>query len=385
MDTTIYLDNNATTRPTPEVLAAMQACHDEAWGNPSSKHRVGDAARQRMNSARAEVAALLAASSAELVFTSGATEANHMAILGALALQPQRRHIVSSLVEHPSTLLLLRHLQAQGVRISWIAVDEHGQLQLDELAAAITPDTALVSLMWANNETGVVFPIAQAAELARQRGVLFHTDAVQAVSRVPCDVAAMGVDLLSLSAHKLHGPKGIGALYVRKGIRLPPLLFGHQERGRRGGTEDVAGIVGLGVAAAQARAALPRMLAVSALRQRFERGLARLPQVRINGAGAARLPNTVSVRFGQVHAELLLEHLDRLGICASSGSACTASGDMPSHVLMAMGLSSEQAAATLRFSLSRDTRDDEIDAVLAALLQIVQIVQIVQPLQARVA
>lgn len=382
MDTTIYLDNNATTRPTPEVLAAMQACQDEAWGNPSSKHRVGDAARQRMNSARTEVAALLAASAAELVFTSGATEANHMAILGALAVQPQRRHIVSSLVEHPSTLLLLRHLQAQGVRISWIAVDEHGQLQLDELAAAITPDTALVSLMWANNETGVVFPIAQAAELARQRGVLFHTDAVQAVSRVPCDVAAMGVDLLSLSAHKLHGPKGIGALYVRKGIRLPPLLFGHQERGRRGGTEDVAGIVGLGVAAAQARAALPRMLAVSALRQRFERGLARLPQVRVNGAGAARLPNTVSVRFGQVHAELVLERLDRLGICASSGSACTASGDMPSHVLMAMGLSSEQAAATLRFSLSRDTRDDEIDAVLAALLQIAQIVQ---PLQARVA
>ncbi|MBG7618115.1 aminotransferase class V-fold PLP-dependent enzyme [Herbaspirillum sp. AP02] len=382
MDTTIYLDNNATTRPTPEVLAAMQACQDEAWGNPSSKHRVGDAARQRMNSARTEVAALLAASAAELVFTSGATEANHMAILGALAVQPQRRHIVSSLVEHPSTLLLLRHLQAQGVRISWIAVDEHGQLQLDELAAAITPDTALVSLMWANNETGVVFPIARAAELARQRGVLFHTDAVQAVSRVPCDVAAMGVDLLSLSAHKLHGPKGIGALYVRKGIRLPPLLFGHQERGRRGGTEDVAGIVGLGVAAAQARAALPRMLAVSALRQRFERGLARLPQVRINGAGAARLPNTVSVRFGQVHAELVLERLDRLGICASSGSACTASGDMPSHVLMAMGLSSEQAAATLRFSLSRDTRDDEIDAVLAALLQIAQIVQ---PLQARVA
>ncbi|NQE46954.1 cysteine desulfurase family protein [Herbaspirillum rubrisubalbicans] len=379
MDTTIYLDNNATTRPTPEVLAAMQACQDEAWGNPSSKHRVGDTARQRMNSARADVAALLAASAAELVFTSGATEANHMAILGALALQPQRRHIVSSLVEHPSTLLLLRHLQAQGVRISWIGVDEHGQLQLDELAAAITSDTALVSLMWANNETGVVFPIAQAAELARQRGVLFHTDAVQAVGRVPCDVAGLGVDLLSLSAHKLHGPKGIGALYVRKGIKLPPLLFGHQERGRRGGTEDVAGIAGLGMAAAQARAALPRMPAVSALRQRFERGLARLPQVKINGAGAARLPNTVSVRFGQVHAELVLERLDRLGICASSGSACTASGDMPSHVLMAMGMSSEQAVATIRFSLSRDTREDEIDAVLAALLQIVQ------PLQARAA
>ncbi|MGO0788825.1 cysteine desulfurase family protein [Herbaspirillum seropedicae] len=379
MDATIYLDNNATTRPTPEVLAAMQACQHEAWGNPSSKHRVGDAARQRMNSARTEVAALLAASAAELVFTSGATEANHMAILGALALQPQRRHIVSSLVEHPSTLLLLRHLQAQGVRISWIAVDEHGQLQLDELAAAITPDTALVSLMWANNETGVVFPIAQAAELARQRGVLFHTDAVQAVGRVSCDVAGLGVDLLSLSAHKLYGPKGIGALYVRKGIKLPPLLFGHQERGRRGGTEDVAGIVGLGVAAAQARAALPRMLAVSALRQRFEHGLACLPQVQINGAGAVRLPNTVSVRFGQIHAERVLERLDRLGICASSGSACTASGDMPSHVLMAMGMSSEQAAATIRFSLSRDTREDEIDAVLAALLQIVQ------PLQARAA
>ncbi|ALU89572.1 cysteine desulfurase 2 protein [Herbaspirillum rubrisubalbicans M1] len=379
MDTIIYLDNNATTRPTPEVLAAMQACQHEAWGNPSSKHRVGDAARQRMNSARAEVAALLAASAAELVFTSGATEANHMAILGALALQPQRRHIVSSLVEHPSTLLLLRHLQAQGVRISWIGVDEHGQLQLDELAAAITSDTALVSLMWANNETGVVFPIVQAAELARQRGVLFHTDAVQAMGRVPCDVAGMGVDLLSLSAHKLHGPKGIGALYVRKGIKLPPLLFGHQERGRRGGTEDVAGIVGLGVAADQARAALPRMLAVSALRQRFERGLACLPQVQINGAGAARLPNTVSVRFGQVHAERVLDRLDRLGICASSGSACTASGDMPSHVLMAMGMSSEQAAATIRFSLSRDTREDEIDAVLAALSEIVQ------PLQARAA
>lgn len=379
MNTPIYLDNNATTRPSPEVLAAMQDCQRQAWGNPSSKHSVGDLARERMRGARVELAALLGAAPAELIFTSGATEANHMAIMGALALQPQRRHIVTSLVEHPSTLLLLRHLQAQGVRISWIGVDEHGQLHLDELAAAITPDTALVSLMWANNETGVIFPVAQAAQLARQRGALFHTDAVQAVGRLECDLVQTAVDLLSLSAHKLHGPKGIGALYVRKGIKLPPLLFGHQERGRRGGTEDVAAMVGLGVAAAQARQALPGMDAIRALRQRFEHGLVCLPQVQINAAAAWRLPNTVSVRFGQINAELVLDRLDRLGVCASSGSACTASGDTPSHVLMAMGLSSEQAAATVRFSLSRDTHEEEIDAVLAALSQIVQ------PLLARAA
>lgn len=372
MNPTIYLDHNATTRPTPEVVAAMQDCLQDGWGNPSSTHRIGALAKVRLIAARSQLAALLGATPPEMVFTGSASEANHMAILGALALFPQRRHVVASLVEHPSTLLLLRHLQGTGVQITWIGVDQQGQLDLAELDAAIRPDTALVSLMWANNETGVIFPVAAAAALAKRRGVLFHTDAVQAVGRLPIDLQQVPVDLLSLSGHKLHAAKGVGALYVRKGLKLPPLLFGHQERGRRGGTENVAGITGLGVAAQQVAQQMKAVNRVALLRDRLEQGLMRLPQAHINASQASRLPNTCSVRFGQVDAEIILERLDRAGICASSGSACTAGGNLPSHVLLAMGLSSDQALASIRFSLSHSNQEHEIDTVLAVLNEIVR-------------
>jgi cysteine desulfurase len=373
MSATIYLDNNATAPPAPAVLAAMHDCLRDCWGNPSSMHRVGAAAKERLATARGQVAALIGATPPEIVFTGSATEANHMAILGALALSAERRHIVASLVEHPSTLLLLRHLQASGVRVTWVGVDAQGRLDLDELAAAIMPDTALVSLMWANNETGVIFPVAEAARLAKSRGVLFHTDAVQAAGRLVIDVKQVPVDLLSIAGHKLHAAKGVGALYVRKGVKLPPLLFGHQERGRRGGTENVAGIAGMGVAAELAAQTLAQdAVAVAALRDRLERGLIQcLPQAQVNAADAPRLPNTSSVRLATIDSEIILDRLDRAGICASSGSACTAGGTMPSHVLLAMGLSSQEALATVRFSLSRYNRAEEIDTVLETLVAIV--------------
>lgn len=373
MNATIYLDNNASAPPAPAVLAAMQDCLRDCWGNPSSMHHAGAAAKERLATARGQVAALIGATPPEIVFTGSATEANHMAILGALALSAGRRHVVASAVEHPSTLLLLRHLQASGVRVTWVDVDAQGRLDLDQLAAAILPDTALVSLMWANNETGVIFPVAEAALLAKSRGVLFHTDAVQAAGRLVIDVKQVPVDLLSIAGHKLHAAKGVGALYVRKGVKLPPLLFGHQERGRRGGSENVAGIAGMGVAAGLAAQTLAQdAVAVAALRDRLERGLMqRLPQAQVNAAQAPRLPNTSSVRLGAIDAEIILDRLDRAGICASSGSACTAGGTMPSHVLLAMGLSSQEALASVRFSLSRYNRAEEIDAVLEALAVIV--------------
>lgn len=380
MSATIYLDNNATTPPAPEVLGVMRDCLRDGWGNPSSLHHVGAAAKARVVTARAQLAALLGATAAEIVFTASATEANHMAIHGALALAEGKRHVVTSLVEHPSTLLLLRSLQATGVRVTCLGVDAHGRLDLDELAAAIGPDTALVSLMWANNETGAIFPVAEAAALAKARGVLFHTDAVQYAGRLPIDVRQVPVDMLSIAGHKLHAAKGVGAFYVRKGVKLPPLVFGHQERGRRGGTENVAGIAGLGMAAELAAQALVAdaadvadVIPTTALRDRLEQKLTqRLANVRINALGTARLPNTSSMRFGQIDAEIILDRLDRAGICASSGSACTAGGTMPSHVLTAMGLRSEEALASVRFSLSRYNSVEEIDAVVEAVVKIVQ-------------
>lgn len=374
MNAFIYLDNNATTPPAPAVLAAMHECQRECWGNPSSKHQAGYAAKALLAKARAQVAALIGATAPEIAFSGSATEANHMAILGALALSEGRRHVVASAVEHPSTLLLLRHLQAGGVRVTLVGVDARGQLDMNALAAAIAPDTALVSLMWANNESGVVFPVSEAARLAKSRGVLFHTDAVQAAGRLAIDVRQAPVDMLSIAGHKLHAAKGVGALYVRKGLKLPPLLFGHQERGRRGGTENVAAIVGMGVAAELAAQTLaPDAVAVAALRDRLEQGLlSRLPQAQVNAAGAARLPNTSSMRFGAIDAEVILDRLDRAGICASGGSACTAGGNAPSHVLLAMGLSEQQALASVRFSLSRYNSAAEIDAVLDVLTGIVQ-------------
>jgi cysteine desulfurase len=275
----IYFDHNATTAVAPECLDAINACLRSGPLNPSSKHSQGEHAKRMVMDARLAVAEGVGASAAEIVFTGGGTESNHLAILGALATCPDRRHIVTSAVEHPATLMLLRHLEAQGVHVSYLPVDSAGRLNLDALEVTLTPRTALVSLMWANNETGVLFPIAQIAEMTRRRNILFHTDAVQAAGKVPVDLRQIPVDLLSVSGHKLHAPAGIGALFIRKGVRLQPLLFGHQERGRRGGTENVAGIVALGVACTLMHDQLPAESArLRMLRDRLEAGvLARIP------------------------------------------------------------------------------------------------------------
>ena len=370
----VYVDNNATTPLAPEVLAAMTACLAECYGNPSSLHRIGAAAKQMVMDARSKVAALLGASPAEIVFTSSATESNHLAILGALGRDRSRRHVVTTAVEHPSTRLLLAQLANQGVSVSEIAVDGDGLPDLAALEAAITPHTALVSMMWANNETGAILPVAEAAAMAASHGVVFHTDAVQAVGRVPVDMRHVPADLLSLSGHKLHAAKGIGVLFMRKGCKLPPLLWGHQERGRRGGTENVAAIVGLGVAAELALASMEADNAyLAALRHRLEQGLLQqLPFVSVNSQGALRLANTSNIRFGEIDAEITLDRLDKAGICASSGSACSAGGTEPSHVLRAMGQSPVEALAAVRFSLSRYNTVLEVDRILKVLPDIVR-------------
>ncbi len=373
MSDSIYLDNNATTPVAPECLDAMLACLRENHGNPSSKHRAGERAKQSVNEARAQTAGLLGAVPAEIVFTSGGTESNHLAILGALALNPDKHHVVTSAVEHPSTLSLLRHLETMGVRVTVLPVDAQGQLDLAALSRALTSDTALVTLLWANNETGVLFPVEAAADIVKSGGALFHADAVQAVGKIGIDLKQLPVDFLSLSGHKLHAPKGVGALFVRKGVKLPPLLFGHQERARRGGTENVPGIVGLGVAAALALEDMDLDTArMRALRDRLERGVVeRIPFARVNGAAAARVANTSNIRFGDMEAEIILDRLDRAGICAALGAACTAGDSEPSHVLTAMGFDRRAARASVRFSLNRYTTDAEIARVLEVLPGIV--------------
>lgn len=369
----IYLDNNATTQVAPECVDAMLACLRDGWGNPSSKYRLGIESKQFVSEARAQVAALLGAAPPEIVFTSGGTESSHTAILGAVALNPDKRHVVTTMVEHPSILLLLRRLEERGIRVTYLEVDEKGRLDLSTLERAVTQNTALVSLMWANNETGVLFPVEEAAQIAKSKGCLFHTDAVQAAGKVEIDLGRMPVDLLSLSGHKLHASKGVGALFVRKGLKLPPLFPGHQERGRRGGTENVPGIVGMGAASALAVNGLKiHETRIRTLRDRLESGiLAQVPFARVNGADTERIANTTNIRFGNMESEAILDKLDRMSIFASPGAACTASGSEPSHVLTAMGLDRSAALASIRFSMSRYTTEEEVDQVLSALSGIV--------------
>lgn len=370
----IYLDHNATTPVAAEVVSVMIATLGECYGNPSSMHSIGQAAKSVLAKARREVAQLVGAGPAEIVFTSGATESNHLAVLGALAMQPGKRHLLLSEVEHPSLIALARQLEHRGFATTWIPVDGAGRIDPYRVASAIRPDTVLVSVMWANNETGVVSPVAEIAACARAAGALFHCDATQAAGRVPIDFAASGIDLLSVSAHKLYGPKGVGALVVRKGLDLPPLINGHQERKRRGGTENVPGIAGFSAAAG---VAVDRLAAdasrMAALRDALEAALVqRFDEASINGAEALRLPNTTNVRFAELSAEIVLGRLDRLGICASGGSACTAGASEPSHVLLAMGQTREQASAAVRFSLGRATTSAHIDRLLDALSAILR-------------
>jgi cysteine desulfurase len=365
----IYLDHNATAPLRPEVFEAMKPFLTERWGNPSSSYTFGAKLKAEIEAARRAVAQLVNASASEVIFTGSATEANNTAINAALVTQPGKRHVITSAVEHSAVLNHCAFLETQGVRVTRLPVDPEGLLDLAALDAAFADDTALVSLMWANNETGVLFPVVEIAARCRARGVPFHCDAVQAAGKLPIDLKALPIDYLSLSAHKLGGPKGVGALVVRKGASFAPMLHGgHQERGRRGGTENVAGIVGFGRAAERARAAVadyaPR---VGPLRDRLETELrARIATAERNGHPIQRLANTTSITFTGVEAEALLLLLDQAGVCASAGSACLADSDEPSHVIRAMKPASAAARQMIRFSLGPETTAAEVEAAVTA-------------------
>jgi len=369
----IYLDNNATTAVVPEAIEAMTACMTSGPTNPSSKHKAGECSKESVMQARGELTRLLNCTPPEIIYTSCGTESNHLAIYGALAAAPDRKHIVASSVEHPSCMELFKHLETQGYSVSYVPVDNKGQIDPASVEALIRLDTALVSVMWANNETGVIFPIEAIANLTRGKGLLFHTDAVQGVGKVAIDLKKVQVDLLSLSGHKIHAPTGIGALFVRKGVKIPPLLFGHQERARRGGTENVPGIIGLGKAAVVAQKELAAdNERLSALRDKLEAGvLAKIPMASIHSSGADRVSNTTMIRFGDLEAELILDRLDKVGICASAGAACTSAKTEPSHVLLAMGVDERGALSSVRFSLGRENTSADIDTLLDVLPGIV--------------
>ncbi|GMV67846.1 MAG: cysteine desulfurase [Pseudomonadota bacterium] len=366
---TIYFDHNATTPLAPEALEAMLPYLREAFGNPSSPHRFAEAPAAAVRAARAQVATLFKVPAKDIHFTSGATESIHWAIQGALALRPERRHLITSAVEHPAVLKLCRHLEQQGVAVTYLPVDREGRLRLHYLEAALRPDTALVSLMGANNETGVLFPIEAIAELTRAREVLLHVDAAQTAGKQPIDLARVPIDLLSFSGHKLHAPKGIGALYIRSGLNLPPLFFGTQERGRRGGSLNVPAIAGLGEACRLAGEAMGESAAaVATLRDRLEAGVRALfPAARINGAAAERLAGTSNISFPGYDGEAIVQRLDRAGVAAANGAACAAGGSQASHVLMAMHKDEALANSAVRFSFSRYNTMAEVDAALAAL------------------
>ncbi len=380
----VYLDNNATTRVAPEVVTAMMPYLTEHYGNPSSMHRFGAEAEAGVSAAREQVASFLgAAATSEIVFTAGGSESDNLAIWGTLQAYPQRKHIVSTRVEHPAVLGLCRELESRhGYEVTWLGVDRRGRLDLEELRGALRPDTAVVSVMAANNETGVIFDVESIGAIVKAAGVVFHVDAVQAAGKLPLDMRASTIDLLAISGHKLHAPKGVGALYVRKGTKLRPLIAGgHQERGRRAGTENVAGIVAMGVACHLAGAGREEEAArLGALRDRLEsRLLAAVPDCRVNGDPQRRLPNTSNISFEFIEGEGILLLLDRAGIAASSGSACTSGSLEPSHVLKAMGVPFTSAHGSVRFSLSRYNTPEEIDYVAAVVPRVVERLRAITP------
>jgi cysteine desulfurase len=377
-----YLDNNATTRMAPEVLDAMMPFLTERYGNPSSFHSFGSAVMEEIETSREKVAALIGASPKEIVFTSGGTESDNAAIMGGRSINPLKPVVITSSVEHPAVLRTAERIMNDGTPVEFVGVRRDGTLDIDRLGGLITSSTGLVSLMMANNETGVMFPVAEAASMAREAGALFHTDAVQAVGKVPVDVSSMGIDLLSLSAHKFHGPKGIGALFIREGVSLPPFITGgHQERGNRAGTYNAAGIIGLGTAA---ELALKSMNGKSDLTgymlRKLEKGiLDSCPGSKVLGGKAPRLPNTCTVLFRGVESEAVMTLLDLEGICVSSGSACSTGDSSPSHVLTAMGIDPMEANTAIRFSISRYTSEREIDLVLETLPSIIDRLSRISP------
>lgn len=378
----VYLDNNATTRVAPEVFESMIPFFTDKYGNASSMHTFGGQVGKSIQEAREKVAALLGALPEEIVFTSCGTESDSTAVMSALQAQPEKKHIITTRVEHSALIALGQHLEQKGYEITYLGVDSRGRLDLDELAEAMRKDTAIVSIMYANNETGTVFPIEKIAEMVKERGILFHTDAVQAVGKLPIDLSKLPADFLALSGHKLHAPKGIGVLYIRKGTRfLPFLRGGHQERGRRAGTENAPYIVGLGTACEMAMNHMAEEnTRVPALRDKLEKGLlAAIPDAIINGDREHRLPNTLNIAFQSVEGEAILLLLDQYGICASSGSACTSGSLEPSHVLRAMGVPFTYAHGSIRFSLSRYTTEEEIDFVLDKMPAIIKRLREISP------
>jgi cysteine desulfurase len=366
-----YFDHNATTPVAPEVLETVVSCLGQVYGNASSIHHFGQAAKQKLEAARRQLATLIHANPAEIVFTSGGTEADNMALLGvARASTGATRHIVTSAIEHPAVLAACIQLEKEGVAVTRVRAGSGGVVQSDDVARALRPDTVLVSVMHANNELGTVQPIAEIARATRERRIPLHVDGVQALGKIPVDVEALGVDLYSMSGHKLYAPKGVGALWVRKGTRLAPVTFGgHHERDRRPGTENVPGIASFGAAAELAgRNLAAEMERLTALRDRLENGiLDRIPGSGVNGARWSRVPNTSNVYFDAIDGEALVIALDLRGFSVSTGAACSSGALTPSHVLMAIGLSSDRARASMRFSLGRDNTVQQVDALVEAL------------------
>jgi len=371
---TIYFDNNATTKVAEEVFAEMSPLFCELYGNPSSMHTFGGQIGRRVRTARERVAALLGCEPAEVIFTSCGTESDNAAIKGALASSPGKRKVITSRVEHPAVLSTCRDLENLGYNVVELGVDKQGRIDLAEIEDRLDDDTALVSIMYANNETGTIFPIEQIARLVTDKGAVFHTDAVQAVGKIPLNLAQSRIDLLSISGHKLHAPKGVGVLYVRKGTRLTPfMLGGHQEAGLRAGTENVPGIVALGKACELAGENLEKEnTEVKRLRDKLEKAILQsCLDCRVNGDPENRLPNTTNISFEYIEGEAILLMLDKYGICASSGSACTSGSLEPSHVLRAMGVPFTAAHGSIRFSLSRYNTEDQVDYTIEKVPKIV--------------
>ncbi len=372
----VYTDNNATTKVADEVIAEMLPYLGELYGNPSSMHTFGDQVGKKVDEARQRVADLINADPDEIVFTSCGTESDNAAIYSALKANPEKKHIITSNVEHPAINNLYKLLEEkEGYKVTFVPVDEDGLLDLDLLYSSMSDDTAIISLMWANNETGVLFPIEEITKKANEKGILMHTDAVQATAKVPIDVKKVQVDMLSLSGHKIHAPKGIGVLYVKRGFKFSPFLIGgHQEKGRRGGTENTVSIIGLGKACELAKQNLVVMNdEVRELRDYLQNQLLhKVPGSSVNGDIVQRLPNTLSIGFDAVEGESILLMLDREGICASSGSACTSGSLDPSHVLMAMKVPFKSAHGSIRFSLSHYNTKEEMDHIIKVVPPVIQ-------------
>lgn len=379
---TIYLDNNATTAIAPEVLDEMLPYLRDLYGNPSSMHTFGGQLFRRIEEARGKVAQLIGAEPEEIIFTSCGTESDNTAILSAAESLPGKKHIITSRVEHPAVMNVCKHLARKGFRITFLPVDNKGHISTEEFLKALDEDTALVTIMYANNEVGNIFQIAEIAEILKERNILFHTDAVQAVGKIPIDTKNLPVDMLSLSGHKLHAPKGIGALYIRRGTRFSPFMIGgHQESGRRAGTENVASIIGLGKACELAGGNITEEnLSIKRLRDKLETALLQsCPDTTVNGDVLKRLPNTTNISSEYIEGEAILLRLNEYGICASSGSACSSGSLEPSHVLRAMGIPFTAIHGSIRFSLSRYTTEEEIDRVIDIMPGIIKDLRMLSP------